>query len=316
MEFPEINMISNFEAGVKCLQNPSLVSRFFALSPIEKVPQVYSFWKWGALILAILATFSSLVRKIKLLFIYIRRIKPSAEPLLQYLGEDFDFSDDDEDVDDDKCSSTASSDDEDLLDQQIDVDFTVAGSSFYFREKGQNGNLRFRRRRNSLERFPWTEFSAGKNVVKLWDSLALGLDYEYEDLSKSVVSLWDLNQEEKLGYLFSGSSEVPSVTMASPSVVLSSEVKNNQNGVVLAAYDTRIKSKSPAICADWGAGSGKVVGVNGSGVGKVYVRNEAAGMLTVGDMRNVKTPLEKIDGDTWWDADAVIVEEKFDGSKN
>lgn len=313
MEFPEINMISNFEAGVKCLQNPSLVSRFISLSPIEKVPQVYSFWKWGALILAILATFSSLIRKIKLFFIYIRRIKPSAEPLLQYLGEDFDISDDD-DGDDDKCSSAASSDDEDLLDQQIDEDFTVAGSSFFFREKGQNRNFRLRRRRNSFERFPWTEFSAGKNVVKLWDSLALGLDYEYEDLSKSVVSLWDLNQEEKIGNLFSGSSQVPSVAMASPSVVLSSEVKNDRNGVVLAAYDTRMKSNSPAICADWGAGSGKVVGVNASGVGKVYVRNEGAGMLTVGDMRSVKTPLEKIDDDTWWDADAVIVEEKFDGS--
>ncbi|WMV28202.1 hypothetical protein MTR67_021587 [Solanum verrucosum] len=272
-------MISGFEAGVKCLQNPSLVSRFFSLSPIEKVPQVYSFWKWGALILAILATFSSLIRKIKLLFIYVRRIKPSAEPLLQYLGEDFDISDDDDE--DDKCSSAAapSSDDEDLLDQQIDEDFTVAG--------GQNRNLRFRRRRNSFERFPWTEFSAGKNVVKLWDR-----------------------------NLFTGSSEVPSVAMASPSVVLSSEVKNDRNGVVLAAYDTRMKSNSPAICADWGKGSGKVVGVNGSGVGKVYVRNEAAGKLTVGDLRNVKTPLQEIDGDTWWDADAVIVEEKFDGSKN
>ncbi|KAK4376448.1 hypothetical protein RND71_002744 [Anisodus tanguticus] len=286
MDFPEINMIGDFEAGVKCLQNPSL---------IQKLPQVYHFWKWGALILAILATFSSLMRKIKLLFILIRRIKPSTEPLLQYLGEDFDISDDD-DENDDKCSSSETfSDDEDLLlDQQIDEgqnrNFTVAGSSFYFREKeGQNRNLRTRRRRNSLERFPWTEFSAGKNVVKLWDSLALGLDYEYDDLSKSVVSLWDLNEEEKIGNLFSGSSNVPSVVMASPAVVLSSEVKNDRNDVVLTAYDTRMKSNSPAICADWGAG--KVVGVNSSGV---YVRNEADGILTVGDMRNVKTPLENI----------------------
>ncbi|KAK4358336.1 hypothetical protein RND71_023946 [Anisodus tanguticus] len=289
MDFPEINIISDFEAGVKCLQNPSLISRFFSL---EKVPQVYHFWKWGALILAILATFSSLIRKINLLFIYIRRIKPSAEPLLQYLGEDFDISDDDVD-DDGKCSLSEDSDDEDSLDQGENRNFTVAGSSFYFREKeGQNRNLRLRRRRNSLERFPWTGFSAGKNVVKLWDSLALGLDYEYEDLSRSVVSLWDLNQEEKIGDLFSGSSKVPAV-------VLSSEVKNDRNDVVLAAYDTRMKSNSPAICADWGAG--KVVGVNSSGVGKVYVRNEANGMLMVGDMRNVKAPLEKMT-----EADAVI----------
>ncbi|XP_060214830.1 uncharacterized protein LOC132641761 [Lycium barbarum] len=283
MDFPEINMISNFEAGVKCLQNPSLFSRFFSFSPIEKVPQFHIFWKWGALILAILATFSSLVRKLKVLFILIRKIKPSTEPLLQYLGEDFDISDDDVDDnnndDDDKCSSSEESDDDDLLlDEGQNRNFTVAGSSFYFKEKGQNRNLRL--------------FSAGKNVVKLWDSLGLGLDYEYEDLSKSVVSLWDLNQEVKIENLFFSS-------------------KNDENGVVLAGYDKRMKNESPVICADW-AGSGKLIGVNSNGDGKVYVRNE--GMLTVGDMRNVKTPLEKlteIDDDTWWDADAVIVEEKF-----
>lgn len=293
MDFPEINIIS--------LQNPSLISRVFSL---EKVPQTFNFWKWGALILAILATFSSLIRKIKLLFIYIRKIKPSAEPLLQYLGEDFDLSDDDYcgDDNDDKCSSAASvsdADDEDLLlDEPIDKDFTVAGSSFYFNGQGQNSHLRSRRRTNCLEKFPWTEFSAGKNVVKLWDnlSLGLGLDYEYEDLSRSVVSLWDLNQQEK----------IPAVAMGTLSM---------ENGVVFAAYDNRMKSDTPAVRADWATGT--FVGVDSSGVGKVYVRDEVNGGLTVGDMRNVKTPLEKIteiDGDdTWWDADAVIVEEKVDG---
>ncbi|XP_016469142.1 uncharacterized protein LOC107791569 [Nicotiana tabacum] len=311
MDFPEINMISDFEAGVKCLQNPSLISRFFSLS---EVTQIYGFWKWGALIIAVVATFSSLIRKIKLLFVYVFTLKPSAEPLLQYLGEDFDISDSDDE--DDKCSTPPSSDDEDLIDRQIDEDFRVSGSSFYFKEQGQNHNLRLRRQRNSFERFPWTEFSAGKNVVKLWDSLALGLDYEYDDLSKSVVSLWDLNAEQKISDIFSGSSQVPAVATASPSVVLSSEVKNDRNGVVLAAYDTRMKSQSPAICAEWRKGSGKVVGVNAADAGKLYLKNKAAGFLTVGDLRNVKSPLVITEGDddTWWDADAVIIEEKFDGS--
>ncbi|CAN4121842.1 unnamed protein product [Withania somnifera] len=294
MDLPEINIISDFEAGVKCLQNPSLISR--VLFSLEKAPQTFNFWKWGALILAILATFSSLIRRIKLLFIYVRKIKPSAEPLLQYLGEDFDISDDDEDDgsgddNNDRFSSSASDDDE-----CIDKDFTVAGSSFYYKEQGQNSHFRFRRRANC---FPWSEFSAGKNVVKLWDSLTLGLDYEYADLSNSVVSLWDLNQPEK----------IPAVQVGTLSM------ENDRNGVVFAAYDTRMKSDTPAIRADWSAG--KVIGVDNSGVGKVYVREEVDGVLTVGDMRNVKTPLAKlteIDGDdTWWDADAVIVEEKFGG---
>ncbi|XP_016504007.1 uncharacterized protein LOC107822035 [Nicotiana tabacum] len=248
-------MISNFEADVKFLQNPSLISQFFSLSAIEKVPQVYSFCKWGALVLAIVASFSSLIRKGKLLFIYVRKIKPSAEPLLQYLSEDFDFSDDE---DDDECSSV-SSNDEELT--PVDEDFSVAGSSFYFKEQGQKSNLRLRRRRSSYERFPLTEFAAGKSVVKLWDSLTLGLDFN-DSFDRSDF------------------------------MILSSEVRDGKNGVVLDAYDTRMRRQSPAICAEWG--NGKAVGISGNGVEKVYVRDEVAGVLTVGDMRNVNTAVQTV----------------------
>ncbi|OIT06265.1 PREDICTED: uncharacterized protein LOC109209850 [Nicotiana attenuata] len=248
-------MISNFEADVKFLQNPSLISQFFSLSAIEKVPQVYSFCKWGALVLAIVASFSSLIRKSKLLFFYVRKIKPSTEPLLQYLSENINFSDDD---DDDECSSV-SSNDEELT--QVDEDFSVAGSSFYFKEQGQQSNLRLGRRRSSYEWFPLTEFSAGKSVVKFWDSLTLGLD-------------------------FNDSFNISDFT------VLSSEVRDAKTGVVLAGYDTRMRRQSPAICAEWG--TGKVLGISGNGVGKVYVRDEVAGVLTVGDLRNVKTPVETV----------------------
>ncbi|PHU01932.1 hypothetical protein BC332_27183 [Capsicum chinense] len=319
MNFPEINIISDFEVGVKCLHNPSLVPRFFSL---EKIPQAYNIWKYGALFIAILATFSSLIRRIKLLFIYIRRIKPSAEPLLQYLGEDYDLSDDDEgDELVDQCSTSEWLSEEPDNDDDFE-DLVVSGSSYYFREKGGNGHLRSRHRRNSLEKFTWQCIN-GNNVVKLWDSLALGLDYEYDDLSKSVVTLWDMNQEEKIGNLFSSSKcEDLNVAMSSPGVIVSSEFQNNNNnnnnvGGVFGAFDTRMRNRSSVVSANWSAG--KVIGVDDSGTGKVYMRDKDDGVLTVGDMRNVKSPLEltEIDGDdTWWDADAVIVEEKFDGSKN
>lgn len=300
MEIPDLNMISDFEAGVNCLQNPSLISRSLAVSGIGN-----SFWKWGALILAVVATFGGIIRRIKLLFIYIRTVKPSAEPLLQYLNEDFDFSDDD---DEDELSS-ASSEDEDsvrrnrrTVTDRVERDFGVAGTSFScFREQGQNGNLRNRRRRSSCERFPWSDFGAGKSVVKLWDNLSLGYDFDEE------VRVWDLNKDLKFANIFGGSP------MASPAVVLSSKVRENRDDVVLSAYDTRMKTQAPAICAEWHAPAAKISGVNAGGVKKVYVRDNAAGVVTVGDMRNIKTPLGSLtetDGDTWWDADAVITEDE------
>ncbi|MCD9640503.1 hypothetical protein HAX54_025856 [Datura stramonium] len=273
-------MISNFEADVKCLQDPSLISQFFSLSDIEKVPQLYSFWKWGALFLAIFATFSSLIRRIKLIFIYLRRIKPSAEPLLQYLSEDFDFSDDD-----DECSSV-SSNDEELTptifsrDQQpVDRDFSVAGSSFYFSKQGQKSNLRLRWRRSSYERIPLTEFIAGKSVVRLWD----------------------LNKEQKMSNFW---------TSPSPAIVFSSYSRDDKKGTVLAAYDARMRRQSPAICAEWG--KGKVLGIGG--IEKLYVKDEVARILKIGDMRKAKSPVETVtvlDGDMWLDAGAVIIDDDF-----
>lgn len=307
MEIPDLNMISDFEAGMNCLQNPSLISRSFAISGIGN-----SFWKWGALILAVVATFGSIIRRIKLLFIYIRTVKPSAEPLLQYLTDDFDFSDDD----DDELSSDSSEEDDvtrnpSSFSDRVDRDFGVAGSGFScFREQGRNGNFRNRRRRGSFERFPWADFAAGKSVVKLWDNLSLGYDFDEE------VRVWDLNKDLKFPNIFGDSSVVPAMTMGSPAVVLSSEVRennSNNNDVVLSAYDTRMKGQAPAICASWHAPAAKFLGVNGGGVEKVYVRDNAAGVVTVGDMRNVKTPLGSLtetDGDTWWDADAVIADDE------
>lgn len=258
-------MISNFEADVKYLQNPSLISQFYSLSNIENVPEVYSFWKWGALFFAIFVTFTSLFGRFKFTFIYLRRIEHSPEPILQYYREDFDFSDDD----DDECSSV-SSNDEEIITPTGDRDYSV---------EGQKSNLKLRRRRSSYELFPVAEFVAGKNVVKLWD----------------------LNNEENM-------SEFR--TVPSPVVVFWSELRDDKSGVVLAAYDARMRRQSPVICADWG--TGEVVGIGG--VEKVYVRDEVAGVEKIGDMRKTKTPVEMVtetDGDMWWDAGAVIIDDYF-----
>ncbi|GFP85358.1 hypothetical protein PHJA_000679500 [Phtheirospermum japonicum] len=292
---------------MKCLQNPSLISRFFSF-------QVYTFWKWGALIFAILATFSSIIRRIKLVLIRFHTVKPS----LIRNEEIIEFSEDDDDDDDD--ISLASSDDDDEQEERenspttsfrgqprVDQDFCVKG--------WPTGHLRQRRRRSFGG--AWSEFAPGKSVVKLWDSLGLSFDFD-EDLfncsSQSVVSTWDYDRDSRKNEFPGGIWNIPA---APATVVMTAEGNRKGGGVVLGGYDTRMRRRVPAFYAEWRSPEAveKVsTGVSAGGVGKVYVRDGVSGVLTVGDVRNVRRPLESVresDGETWWDADAVIVEDEI-----
>ncbi|CAA0809017.1 Unknown protein [Striga hermonthica] len=302
MAIPEINMITDFEAGMKCLQNPSLISG------LDKVPQAYSFWKWGALFFAIFATFSSIIRRIKLILVRFHTIKPSS----RQTEEVFELSEDDE-------TSLASSDDDGDDDKaedrpttssfgrqrRVDENFRVKG---VFRGQWPNGNLRHRKRRCGGG--AWSEFDPGKSVVRLWDSLGFNLDFD-EDLfscgEQSVVSTWDSDRAGR-GIDFAG------VAWGAPgtAAVLTAEGNRKGGGVILGGYDARMPRRVPALYAEWGlpAEAEKVGGVSTGGVGKVYVRDDVGGVVAVGDVRNVRRPLESVresDGNTWWDGDAVIV---------
>ncbi|CAK9159495.1 unnamed protein product [Ilex paraguariensis] len=315
MEIPEISIIGDFEAGMKCLrQNSSLISRFFSLSGLETVHQLHSFWKWGAVILALIATFSGIINRIKLFITWVRTIKPldsSSKPLLQLF-------DDDEELSEDETSSSASLEDEEYestssFDDQIpvDEDFRVAGSSFYSENQSRNGKFKLRKRRSCGDGFSWSDFGAGTSVVKLWDSLGLGL--EFEDFADGVVSIWDLNKDQKKSSFLAGngSRQIPAVAMSSPAVALSAGL-DKSNAVVLGAHDMRVARQTPAICAEWKTPAGKAVeDLNSGGVEKVFVRDDVSGFITVVDMRNVKMPLDNVtesDGETWMDADAVTSE--------
>ncbi|CAL5421580.1 unnamed protein product [Camellia sinensis] len=302
MEIQELNIIN--------LQNPSLFSRNFSHSGTGKVPQVYSFWKWGALILALVATFGGMITRIKLSIVRFCKFNllASSGPLTQHIDHVFDSDEDD------STSSDSSDDDEPTTSSQdrhpIDEDFRVAGSSCY------SGDRRKLRRRRSLggDRFSWSDFTSGKSVVKLWDNLGLGLDFD-EEFSESVVSLWDLNEDRKIRSLSGERSRISAISTSSqsPAVIFSTGSKNNDN-VFLGVFDTRIGSQIPAMYADWSSRRGTVVRINSGGGGeKFYVGDDVSGTLTVGDMRNVKLPLQDLtesEGDTWWDADAVIVSDE------
>ncbi|KAI3818293.1 hypothetical protein L1987_12097 [Smallanthus sonchifolius] len=158
MEIAELNLIGDFEAGMKCLQNPSLISK---LSSIDKFPQLYISCQ-------------------------------NSYPQHIFDDDDFDFDFSDEGGDDDTPSSVAESDDEELdsEDGRVDEVFRVEGSSLR-----REGGFGLRRRNGfSLSDFSagksvvqlWDSFGLGLDFE---DD---GLDYGGE------IAIWDLDRDVKI----------------------------------------------------------------------------------------------------------------------
>ncbi|XVE75200.1 hypothetical protein DITRI_Ditri12bG0076600 [Diplodiscus trichospermus] len=313
MEIPVFERISDFEAGINTLNNPSFLSQVYALSGFEKIYATYSFWKWGALILALLASFSAIINRLKILIISFRRHPslPSQPPL-----HDTDF-------DTDTDSSCASSDDESEYEEpstsekwrQVDEDFRVRGTGHLIDDQWQNRKFTLRKRRSSVgDLFSWAEeLTSGKNVVKLWENLGIGFGLDLDE-SDNVLNVYDVNKGTKLTSIFGGKSVFQAVSAPSstPAVVLSASTDSSSRGVAVSAWDTRLPCRFPAILAEWRPNKSveNIATVKADGVEKVYVRGDVTGKLTVGDMRNVSSPLTEPDVDTWWDADAVIVSDE------
>jgi hypothetical protein len=159
MEIPVRNRIdADLEIGISSLQNPSLISQILAVSGSgldQLYCQRYNFVTWGALIFALLASFTTIINRFKILFIKIRSHRRSLcyQPLLN--GDDFDDSDSD--------TSCSSDDDEEVEEEDEDEIFV-----------GQNSNFSIKRCRN------------GKSVMKFWDNLA-GFNFS----SDNLISLYD-----------------------------------------------------------------------------------------------------------------------------
>ena len=182
MEIPVINRMTD------SLHNPSFISRISSTLELGKLSNAHRLWKWGALFLALVYAFSSIINKFKLLMLYFhnksKSLLAASEPLLAQFDDAF-LTDDDENDDVYSISATSSDEDEDDKDEDIieefsrfdDDDFNVKGSFRSFsenpRKKGKFKLLR--RRRSFVENFSLSDFSNGNGVVKLWDGLDLGL---------------------------------------------------------------------------------------------------------------------------------------------
>ncbi|XP_040999198.1 uncharacterized protein LOC121245000 [Juglans microcarpa x Juglans regia] len=308
MEIPVINRLSS-------MQNPSLLSRVLSVSGFE----ASSFWKLGALILAIVASFGTLVNGIKVFIVKIKRVNSIAsEPLLKFVVDDY------TDSEDETCSLSSSylddeeedsddDDDEPKLHryQPMDDDFRVAGGSGrYVESHGENPKPKLRRG------FSWADLTGGRSVVKLWDKLGSGLDFDDDGTAgdesySSVFSVYQTNRDQRIVSLWGGT---PAAASKSAPVIVAARRTSGSGDVSLGVWDSRLRRRIPAIFAEWRPQLGKIVGIGCGGVEKVYVRDDASADLTVGDMRNVSSPLTNVtasDMDSWWDADdAVFVEDE------
>ncbi|XP_022735235.1 uncharacterized protein LOC111288567 [Durio zibethinus] len=316
MEIPVINRISDFEAGISSLNNPSFLSQVYVLSGIEKIYEACSFWKWGALILVLVASLSTIINRLKILIIRFRRHHSLPSQTLLY----------DTDIDTDTDSSCSSSDDKREYEKpstsqnwrQVDEDFRVRGSGHLIDDQWQNSNFTLRKRRSSVgDLFSWAEeLTTGKSVVKLWDNLGLGLGLDLDESDK-VLNVYDINKGTNIMSIFGGKSDFQAVSApsSSPAVIVSAGADSSSRQVAVSAWDTRLHCRLPAILAEWRPKNSveKIAAVNAGGVEKVYIRDDVMGKLTIGDMRKVSSSsrnLTESDVDTWWDVDAVIVSEE------
>ncbi|CAI8585424.1 unnamed protein product [Vicia faba] len=303
MQVPLIDRLNDFQAGFNSLQNPSLPSQIATTSfnGFQSVSIAFNFCKWGAVILALVATFGSIINK---LTIFITHLRKKAHSLPSIAFDDV-FSSDEND-DDDVVSLSSSSDFEDdepsvSSSSSFNDFFRISGNSYLINDEFQSQNGGHQRQRSIGDIFSFFELANSENVVKFWDSIGFGLGLDFDEYEDGVMSSYDV---------VSSNQNALSTHVDSPAVVVSAG-EGARGNLAIEIWDTRLRRRKPSVVAEWGPTVGKTVRVESGGVQKVYVRDDGRQRLTVGDMRKVSIPLRNVtksDADnTWWDADAVIV---------
>lgn len=300
-----MNTITGFEAGITRLQNPSFLTRL--LGELSEFSRLNSFWTWGALILAAVATFSSILHQAKTHLLRFRtRSSTISDPLIRF----------DNDPDDETSSISSGSDSDDSVsafESELflgDRDFSISG-----RRKSDTIRWRNRKLKQSEEEEEDEQgldecggFSG--SVVKLWNEIGFGFG---SDNPTGLISMWDLNKGQILRSFLAGKGQIPALLMASPAVVVSAGVENMRHAA-MKIWDARVGSEIPSAVVEWQPRRRGVVDIDSGGVGpQVYLREDKGSSVVVRDMRNVGSPLAELadsDGQTWFDADAVMVADR------
>ncbi|XP_061360660.1 uncharacterized protein LOC133304630 [Gastrolobium bilobum] len=302
MQVPLIDRINDLQVGLNSLQNPS----FPSLSGIQSVSIAYNFCKWGAVILALVATVGSIINRVTILIIRFRNKAPSLPSLSFDDDDDFSSSDDGDYNDDDVTYSSSESEDEPSVSSsflRLDEYFRLRGSSSGLHQNDdefQTQNGIHKRCRSIGDIFFLSELANSESVVKLWDSIGFGLGLDFDDYEEPLISTYETNK---------GKPSPPATSTASPAVVVSAG-EGACGNLALEIWDTRLRRRKPSVVAEWGPTMGKTVRVESGGVQKVYVRDDGRHGVTVGDMRNVSTPLGNVT-----ESDAIIVSEESYGEQ-
>ncbi|XP_022139617.1 uncharacterized protein LOC111010475 [Momordica charantia] len=302
MEVPVLNRITELGADLSSLPNANFLSRILtSFSPSQH------FWKWGAVVIALLATFSGLINRVKILIIVIRRRRttPIYEPLSRSLhgGENGGFVS--ENLGSPPFFSSESEDENELSSPEDGSDFGVKGSGRssddYSCGRRCSG---LRRRHYGGDSLSWSCFGSERSVVRQWGEVQLKC--KFDELSGSVISLYDENEEKEICSIFSGGAPVRAAAM-SPAGMVVSAGQSVFGNVSVKLWDTRSRSQTPIVAAEWNSPAAKIVDVYYEESEKVYLRNDSDAKLTVADVRKVCSALENsnLGGvDRWWHAKA------------
>lgn len=174
----------------------------------------------------------------------------------------------DDSDDDDTCSSSASEEGDGRSDEdELSSPPDDRSHGDFLFRVAGSGGSQLRRRRSFADNL--SQFVLGKSVVKLWDRS-----------DSRLLRLQDANGE------FVGRFCQVLASPRSPVAVVSAGL-NNLGKIALNVWDSRVGFRIPAIVAEW--------------------EPSAGGEVTVGDLRNVASPVEGssgADAERWWDADA------------
>ncbi|XP_038885552.1 uncharacterized protein LOC120075889 [Benincasa hispida] len=289
MEVPVLNRITEIGADLSSLPNPKFLSRIFtSFSPSQH------FWKWGALIIALLATFTGIINRVKILIIVIRRRTRTtsiSEPLYRSLhgGETGGLVS--ENLKSPLLSSSESEDENEGDRKQDDSsDFRVKGSGRFSGEFDGRCCSRLRRRHcdggGDGDLFSWPCFGSDGSVVRQWGDVKLKC--EFEELSGSVISLYDENEETEICSIFNGGTPLQAAALSPRKMVVAASEGVSAN-VSLKLWDMRGRSRRPVVAAEWDSPSGKIVDVYYEDVENVYLRDKGAAGIMVGDVRKVSS---------------------------
>lgn len=289
--------MSLVEGGIARLQSAAGLG-FGGGAPRE----LFSLWRVGALLLlAAVATYGSLIARVRLILRLLRNRLRKSVALAQPLQDHCYCS-----SDDDACSSCSNEEEDELL--------SDAEAEERAEDDGEMDNLRrvlFSDYLEDVKQDGGYNLRGGREVVKAWGDADLCF-LDSPSALGGVVALLDPCRGEVVRSFTAGVPPVFAGCAAStftPSTVVYAADAFFGRRLELHVWDARVAGTTPAAAfADMTPRLGRRVRRLG-GDGKVVYVGDGTGSAAAVDLRTVRSSVAPVaeEDATWWDADAVLV---------